>query len=324
MAFSTDPVSLLAGQGVTITGTTPTDQRRRGVTDLITLSLCARHARQFSQRRYPAQTPATVLGHILHRTIKHLHDRYRAMHQAGTTTWFPTDADIREECQIALEAARAHGLPPLSPEQAGRLEAMLCAFHALEAPTFYPRVREAEVDLCWLWEEAPGGPVLLEGKVDVILTQSPDPASGIVLWDYKAARQPRGGAELLAYRRQMELYALLYQRCFGVAPQGTVLYFLGELVGRKRRHTRPVAAVVSVPVVTGDDGAMMAWLRHALERDRRCVQERRWDPPSADDVPERLCRTCLARWSCLSFHEPFPWQEGMSQGQDDYTDDLEV
>jgi hypothetical protein len=70
---------------------------------------------------------------------------------------------------------------------------------------------------------------LLEGKVDVVVVEDSDAESGIALWDYKTAKKPSGGAELYAYSMQMQLYALLYQRCFGTRPRETVLYFMGEL-----------------------------------------------------------------------------------------------
>jgi hypothetical protein len=317
MAFSSDPASVLASQGVMIQSTPPEEQRRRGVTDLITLSLCARHAHHFSQQRYPAQTPATVLGHILHRTIKHLHDRYQAEHRAGRSTWLPGDTEIRDECRIASEAARAQGLPALSAEQESRLHHMLCAFHALEAQTFYPRVQDAEVDLCWLWDDAPGGPLLLEGKVDVVVVEDSDDESGIALWDYKTAKKPRGGAELYAYSMQMQLYALLYHRCFGVRPRETVLYFMGELASSRSPRKRPSDAVVRIPTAAHNDAETMAWLRGVLEKESQCMQLARWEPPVADDVPQRMCRTCQIRWSCASFHEPFPWQRNPSVENDD-------
>ncbi len=95
--------------------------------------------------------------------------------------------------------------------------------------TLYPQVREAEVNLQWLWEEAPGGPLLLEDKVDVVVTGERAGGTGILLWDYKTTQQPDPGAEMRAYRWQMQLYALLYRRCFGIVPDGTVLYFMREL-----------------------------------------------------------------------------------------------
>jgi hypothetical protein len=321
MAFSSDPASILASQGVMIKSTPPEEQRRRGVTDMITLSLCARYAHHFSQQRYPAQTPATVLGHILHRTIKHLHDRYQAERRAGESFWLPGESEIRDECRIASEAARAQGLPALSADQESRLERMLCAFHALEAPTFYPRIKAAEVDLCWLWDNAPGGPLLLDGKVDVVVVENGDGEMGLALWDYKTAKKPQGGAELYAYTMQIQLYALLYHRCFGIRPRESVLYFMGELASPRPLRKRPPDAIVRVPMAAQTDAETMAWLCSVMEKEYQCLQNVRWEPPVADDVPQRMCRTCQIRWSCSSFHEPLPWRRRVGNAQ---SDDLEV
>ncbi|MHB8599574.1 MAG: hypothetical protein ACYDER_22535 [Ktedonobacteraceae bacterium] len=163
-AESDTPASLLAAQGMHLVMHSQEEYRRRSVTDLVTFLLCPRHARQFSQEHYPAQTPATVLGHILHRTIKHLYDRYCAEQQAGNTLWLPDEELIREECRMAEDAARAQGLPRLSQQQQGQLQQILTTFHRLEAAEFYPRIQAAEVSVQWIWEEAPGGPVLLEGS----------------------------------------------------------------------------------------------------------------------------------------------------------------
>jgi PD-(D/E)XK nuclease superfamily len=312
---TSDLARLLAAQGVKIAPQQREEEhRRRGVTDLITLMLCARHAHYFSQQRYPSQTPATVLGHILHRTIKHLYDRYQAEHASGQSIWLPGELDVREECQVAEEAARAQGLPRLSQAQSERLRAMLSAFHALEAPTFYPQVREAEVNLQWLWEEAPGGPLLLEGKVDVVVTGERAGGTGIVLWDYKTTQQPDPGAEMRAYRWQMQLYALLYRRCFGVVPDGTVLYFMGELAQHARLSGRPPRAMFEMAATERDEEQTLAWLRRALELEERCRATGHWDPPEAEQVPHRMCKGCQVRWSCPSVHVPFPFAgEGAGQ-----------
>lgn len=303
-----EPIRLLAVQGVRLVPLVREEHRRRGVTDLITLMLCPRHAHQFSQQRYPSQTPTTVRGHILHRTIKHLYERYQTEQRQGNRTWLPGEQDVREECQVAEEAARAQGLPRLSPEQSIQLAGMLSAFHTLEASTFYPRIREAEVSLQWLWEDAPGGPLLLEGQVDVVVSDGSSAQPQITLWDYKTTRQPDPGAEMRAYRWQMQLYALLYHRCYGVVPHSTLLYFMGELADRRQSGKRPARAILERLVTEDDEEQALAWLRRALEREERCQAQGRWDPPEPEQVPQRMCWACLIRWSCPSVHIPFPWE----------------
>jgi|SRR6266852_2796458 len=307
MVSDNDPAAALKALGLHIPQEEIAEHRHRGVTDLITMTLCPRYAHQFSQQRYPAQTPATILGLILHRTIKHLYDRYQIALQSGDT-WLPSEAAILEECQIAEEAAYAQGLPRLLPQHKQRLHTMLCTFHAIEAQTFYPRVQAAEVDLQWLWEEAPGGPLLLEGKVDVVLEQSDDPLHpSISIWDYKTTKQPDPGREMESYKRQMQLYAFLYQHYFGHTPQGTVLYFMGELTSLKHPSHRPAKAVVELPVVEQNDEVMQEWLRNVLEKEERYSREGQWLPPDAEYVPEKICKECLIRYSCPSVHFPWPW-----------------
>ena len=312
---SDTPASLLAAQGMHLGMKQQEEHRRRSVTDLVTFLLCPRYARQFSQEHYPAQTPATVLGHILHRTIKHLYDRYHLELEAGNNSWLPDEEMIREECQMAENAVRAQGLPRLSLQQQTQLQRILTTFHALEASTFYPRIQAAEVSVEWIWKEAPGGPLLLEGKVDVVVEEHLDLASGIALWDYKTTRRPDPGKEMQYYQWQMDLYALLYQRTYGVKPQGTVLYFMGELNHAHLIH-RPESAVLRLPADPQREQRTLDLLRWALEQELICRANSQWNPPSPEQVPERLCRHCLIRWSCPSVHFSFPWQNTMQQNQE--------
>lgn len=315
MIFGKDPdtpASLLAAQGMHLDMRLPEKHRRRSVTDLVTFLLCPRYTRQFSQEHYPAQTPATVLGHILHRTIQHLYDRYHLERQNGNSSWLPDEEMIREECLMAENAARAQGLPRLSLRQQTQLQRILATFHTLEASTFYPHIQAAEVGVEWIWEEAPGGPLLLEGKVDVVVEELPGKTPGIVLWDYKTTRRPNPGKEMQYYQWQMDLYALLYQRTYNVEPQATILYFMGEL-NRAHLTQRPESAVLHIPADPQREQRTLDLLRRALEQEMRCRTNSQWNPPAAEQVPERLCRHCLIRWSCPAVHFSFPWQNSKQQ-----------
>lgn len=309
------PASLLAKQGMHLEIKPQKEHRRTSVTDLVTFLLCQRYAHQFSREHFPAQTPATVLGHILHRTIKHLYDRYREQQQAGNLSWLPEDTIIQEECRLAVEAAQAQGLPRLSQRQRIHLQQILIHFHALEASTFYPHIQAAEANVQWLWEEAPGGPLLLEGKVDVVVQEDLATGSGIFLWDYKTTKRPAPGREMQHYQWQMELYTLLYQRTYGIRPQGTVLYFMGEL-DRARITERPAAAVAMRSIGEQHEQRTLELLRWTLEHEQRCQTTHQWKPPDTEHVPERLCRHCLIRWSCSSVHFAFPWEPSGKQSLD--------
>lgn len=300
------PVTTLSTQGMHLEIKPQEEHRRASVTDLVTFLLCQRYAHQFSREHFPAQTPATVLGHILHRTIKHLYERYRTQQQTGNRSWLPQSVLIQEECRLAIEAAQAQGLPRLSQRQRAHLQQILLQFHAIEASTFYPHIQAAEANMQWVWEEAPGGPLLLEGKVDVVVQDDQAVGSGIFLWDYKTTKRPDPGKEMQHYQWQMDLYALLYQRTYGIWPQGTVLYFMGEL-DNARITQRPPAAVAMRLIDAQHERQTMELLRWTIEQEQYCQIQNEWKPPAAELVPERLCHHCLIRWSCPSVHFSFPW-----------------
>lgn len=325
MALNGDnPAFRLAEQGLRIRAARGADQHaRRAVTDLITMNICPRHAHYFSEGRYPTNTTAAMMGRLLHRTIKNLHGRYVAAQFGGPPGWIPDEQAVLEECQVVEEAARMQGLPQLFPEQQTQLRQMLRMFHAIEAEWFYPRIQAAEVSLSWLWERAPGGPVLLEGKVDVVFTQGEDMRQGIALWDYKTGKQPPvGSPELRSYQQQMKLYAFLYRQCFKQVPQETALYFMQELAGKTPPTMRPAKALFRVPVTTDDDEDVLDWLGDVLLKERECEERNQWDPPPPGEVPQRLCQSCGVRWSCVSFKEPFDWESGGKQDEQEESFEL--
>lgn len=312
---SDEPTFILAAQGMRLTTVPQGEQRRASVTDLVTFLLCSRYAHQFSREHFPAQTPATVLGHILHRTIKHLYDRYQMQRQVGNISWLPEEELIQDECRIAEEAARAQGLPRLSQRQRTQLQRILVLFHQLEAATFYPRIQAAEANVEWIWEEAPGGPLLLEGKVDVVVQEDQKNTPGIVLWDYKTTKRPGAGKEMQYYQWQMDLYTLLYQRTYGVRPRGTILYFMGEL-DRTHITQRPQTAIAYQPIDDQHEQHTLSLLRWVIEQEQLCSENNQWKPPAPEQIPQRLCRHCLIRWSCPSVHFSFPWEASNGQTPD--------
>ena len=278
---------------------------------------CLRHD-PFSQGHYPSNTPAAILGQILHRTIKNLHGHYLAKQREGVSNWIPGEAEVLEECRLVEESKRAQGLPRLSAQQSERLQRMLSHFHVLEAHTFYPRIQAAEVPLSWLWEEAPGGPVLLEGTVDVVLVENPAQPDAIALWDYKAGKNPGlGDPQLRAYERQLQLYAFLYQRCYGVLPNQLALYFMGELDRKTPHAARPPKALYELSPSPSDLDGTLDWLRMTLQLDETCKQLGKWEAPEADQVPVGLCRNCQVRFSCPSVMTPFLWDTGAAQADED-------
>ncbi len=316
MDFGTNPALRLAAQGAHIRTRTKQDRpRQRAVTDLILFNLCPRSAHFFSEGRYPSYTQPAVMGRILHRTIKHLHGRYLASQLQGDTHWLPDEQTVLEECRIVEEATRLQGLPQLFPDQREQLRQMISTFHKLEAAWLYPRIQAAEVPLSWVWEQAPGGPILLEGTVDVVLLQQRgNRQPEIALWDYKTGRCPQSGsAELRAYEQQMKLYAFLYRRCFKETPQETALYFMRELVKKRPLSARPSKALYQVPVTDDDDDDVLEWLGDVLTKELACEEQNRWDPPPPGEVPQQTCRNCGVRWSCSSFKQPFPWESDASE-----------
>lgn len=310
MTSGDNPAFQLAAQGIHYTATTRRERPgQRAVTDLMTLHLCPRHAHFFSEGRYPTHTPPAMMGLLLHRIIKNLHGRYLSAQLNGQHDWIPDDAAVLEECQVVEEATRMQGLPALFPDYSERLRRMLRAFHRVEAHWFYPRIQAAEVTLSWLWDKAPGGPLLLEGKVDVVFLHEEHALPKIALWDYKTGKQPQPGSpELRSYQRQMKLYAFLYRRCFKTTPQETALYFMQELAGHTAPTQRPPKALYHVPVTDDDDADVLEWLGDVLAQEQACEQQQQWNPPPPGEVPQRLCQNCGVRWHCPSFKEPFPWE----------------
>jgi RecB family exonuclease len=325
MDFGTNPALRLATQGVCIRIREKLERpRQRAVTDLILFNLCPRSAHFFSEGRYPSHTQPAVMGRILHRTIKHLHGRYLASQLQGDTHWIPDEQTVLEECRIVEESTHLQGLPQLFPDQREQLRQMISTFHTLEAAWLYPHIQAAEVPLSWVWEQAPGGPILLEGTVDVVfLQQGGSSQLGIALWDYKTGRAPqRGNPELRSYEQQMKLYAFLYRRCFNETPQETALYFMRELVKKTPLTARPPRALYQVPVTDEDDEDVLEWLGDVLTKEAACEAENRWLPPPPGEVPEQTCRNCGVRWSCSSFKQPFPWESGGNE--DDSQDGLDL
>lgn len=312
MDSGTNPALRLRAQGMRITSRTIREQtRQRAVSDLLQFHLCPRNAHFFSEQRYPSQTPAAVMGQILHRTIKHLHGHYLDAQHRGDLDWIPDGQAALEECQVVEEAIRLQGLPQLFAEQREQLRRMLIAFHALEAAWFYPRIKLAEVQLNWMWEQAPGGPVLLKGTVDVVLVQRSNGEPGLALWDYKTGKCPqKGSPELRAYEQQMKLYGFLYRRCFNESPQETALYFMRELDRKTLLEERPPQALHQVSVTDDDDEDVLEWLRDLLTKELACEEQDRWDPPPAGEVPQQTCQNCGVQWSCQSLQQLFPWELG--------------
>jgi PD-(D/E)XK nuclease superfamily len=307
MHSGNDPASQLVLQGMRIR---PSEKRnqpdQRSVTDLIALAVCPRNAHFFSEGRYPINTPSAVKGRLLHRTIKNLHDHYQVARQQGRIDWIPDGAAALEEYRVVENAAKVQGYPPLPLKQSEQLQQMLHTFHAIEARQFYPHIRSAEVPLSWLWEKAPGRPVLLEGKVDVVFTRN---KSGIALWDYKTTKQPQKGShEYQTYRRQMKLYTFLYRQCYKETPQETALYFMQELAGQTPPTERPLKALYQVPV--DDDEDILDWLYDVLTKELEREEKNQWNPPPPEEVPPQVCHNCGIRLSCPSFKAPFPWDSG--------------
>jgi hypothetical protein len=312
MDFGQSLALRLAAQGIRAHTKKKQDQpRQRAVTDLILFNLCPRSAHFFSEGRYPSHTPPAVMGRILHRTNKHLHGRYLAAKAQGRIDWIPDEQTVLEEYDIVEEATRLQGLPQLFPDQREQLRHMLSTFHTLEAAWLYPRIQAAEVPLSWVWEPAPGGPVLLEGTVDVVFLQQGSSQPSIALWDYKTGRQPqKGSPELRSYEQQMKLYAFLYRKCLSESPQETALYFMRELVKKTPLTTRPSKALYPIPVTDDDNDDVLEWLGDVLAKEVACEEQDRWDPPPPGEVPQQTCRSCGVQWSCASVKQPFPWEPG--------------
>lgn len=191
--------------------------------DVLVFEGCPQQYRFFKDLEFaPVRTNAILFGTLVHQTIEDIHKAVLRGEESSVTTeqvdrWFNTNyANISQKervylAEYVLRVARGHVARYVDRERAN-----------------WHRLREAEVELSLLKDD-----YVLTGNVDLI--QAEDGAWEII--DFKTEKKPDmiGDADKLArYRRQLQIYAHLFEEKRGVRVDRMALYYTGEEAGNPR------------------------------------------------------------------------------------------
>ena len=239
--------------------------------DVLIFEGCPQQYRFFKDLEFaPVRTNAILFGTLVHQTIEDIHKAVLRGDEEKVTSdqidhWFRTNyANISQKERVYL------GEPVL------RIARRHVATYVDRERRNWHRLREAEVELSLLKEE-----YVLTGNVDLI--QAEDGAWEII--DFKTEKKPDliDDAEKLArYRRQLQIYAHLFEEKRGVRVDRMALYYTGEEAGNPRitfnRETADIEGTIDqVDSVIGQ----------IVSKDYG-LQER----------PEKLCKNCDFRSFC--------------------------
>lgn len=239
--------------------------------DVLIYEACPQQYRFFKDLEFaPVRTNAILFGTLVHQTIEDIHKAVLRGDEHKVTTdqieqWFRANyANIAQKERVylaepVLRVARRHVADYVKRERGN-----------------WHRLREAEVELSLLKET-----YVLTGNVDLI--QAEDGAWEIV--DFKTEKKPDlvdEADKLARYRRQLQIYAHLFEEKRGVRVERMALYYTGEEAGNPRitfqRETADIEGTIEQVdsvigrIVTKDYG----------------MRER----------PEKLCKNCDFRSFC--------------------------
>lgn len=239
--------------------------------DVLIFEGCPQQYRFFKDLEFaPVRTNAILFGTLVHQTIEDIHKAVLRGDEEKVTSdqidhWFRTNyANISQKERVYL------GEPVL------RIARRHVATYVDRERRNWHRLREAEVELSLLKDD-----YVLTGNVDLI--QAEDGAWEII--DFKTEKKPDliDDAEKLArYRRQLQIYAHLFEEKRGVRVDRMALYYTGEEAGNPRitfnRETADIEGTINqVDSVIGK----------IVSKDYG-FQER----------PEKLCKNCDFRSFC--------------------------
>ena len=239
--------------------------------DVLIFEACPQQYRFFKDLEFaPVRTNAILFGTLVHQTIEDIHKAVLRGDERKVTTeqidqWFRTNyANISQKERVYL------GEPVL------RIARRHVATYVERERNNWHRLREAEVELSLLKDD-----YVLTGNVDLI--QAEDGAWEII--DFKTEKKPDliDDAEKLArYRRQLQIYAHLFEEKRGVQVDRMALYYTGEESGNPRitfnRETADIKGTIDqVDSVIG----------RIVSKDYG-LRER----------PEKLCKNCDFRAFC--------------------------
>ncbi|WP_017663891.1 ATP-dependent helicase [Porphyrobacter sp. AAP82] len=239
--------------------------------DVLIFEACPQQYRFFKDLEFaPVRTNAILFGTLVHQTIEDIHKAVLRGDERKVTTeqidqWFRTNyANISQKERVylgepVLRIARRHVATYVDRERAN-----------------WHRLREAEVELSLLKAN-----YVLTGNVDLI--QADDGAWEII--DFKTEKKPDliDDAEKLArYRRQLQIYAHLFEEKRGVRVDRMALYYTGEESGNPR---------ITFPRETAD-------IKGTIEQVDSVIGKIVSKDYGLHERPEKLCKNCDFRSFC--------------------------
>ena len=233
--------------------------------DVLVFEGCAQQYRFFKDLEFsPVRTNAILFGTLVHQTIEDIHKAVLRGEEAKVTDeqidrWFQTNyTNISQKERVYLA------------EPVLRIARHHVATYVDRERTNWHRLREAEVELSLLKED-----YVLTGNVDLV--QADDGSFEII--DFKTEKKPDlvADAEKLArYRRQLQIYAHLFEQRREVQVSRMALYYTGEEAGNPRitfnRETSDVEGTIQ---------QVDAVIQRIVTK-QYGIQER----------PEKLCKSC--------------------------------
>jgi DNA helicase-2/ATP-dependent DNA helicase PcrA len=239
--------------------------------DVLIYEACPQQYRFFKDLEFtPVRTNAILFGTLVHQTIEDIHKAVLRGDEQKVTAdqidqWFCTNyANIsqRERVYLAepvLRIARRHVAMYVDRERRN-----------------WHRLREAEVELSLLKDT-----YVLTGTVDLI--QAEDGTWEII--DFKTEKKPDlidDADKLARYRRQLQIYAYLFEQKRGVRVERMALYYTGEEAGNPW---------ITFPRETADIEGTIEQIDSVIGRivsKDYAMRER----------PEKLCKNCDFRSFC--------------------------
>ncbi len=239
--------------------------------DVLIFEGCPQQYRFFKDLEFaPVRTNAILFGTLVHQTIEDIHKAVLRGEESAVTTeqidrWFNTNyANISQKERVylvdyVLRVARGHVARYVDRERVN-----------------WHRLREAEVELSLLKDD-----YILTGNVDLI--QAEDGAWEII--DFKTEKKPDLVADankLARYRRQLQIYAHLFEEKRGVRVDRMALYYTGEESGNPR---------IVFPRETAD-------IKGTIDQIDRVVGRIVAKDYGLTERPEKLCKNCDFRSFC--------------------------
>jgi DNA helicase-2/ATP-dependent DNA helicase PcrA len=239
--------------------------------DVLVFEACPQQYRLFKDLEFaPVRTNAILFGTLVHQTIEDIHKAVLRGEERIVTAeqidrWFSTNytnISQKERVYLAdyvLRVARGHVERYVDRERAN-----------------WHRLREAEVELSLLKDD-----YVLTGNVDLI--QADDGAWEII--DFKTEKKPDlidDADKLARYRRQLQIYAHLFEEKRGVRVDRMALYYTGEEFGNPR---------IVFPRETAD-------IKGTIDQVDRVVGKIVAKDYGLKERPEKLCKNCDFRAFC--------------------------